>query len=257
MRRRRPARIFDAFILIAAGAALLLSTLVLGWYTITIGSGTFVAGETLYPTAVQIWGTGSGTSYSDAAAYSAIGAGHTGGLYLAVTCLVVAGALVGFLAAYRIRRDADRSHRRLVSALVVLTVVLAFAAPVLVAVAQPDTVCADSIFVSTPLVAPPSNNSSAASLPCVGDVTTPGGQGSGYGHYSVGPAGPQGSFFGSSNETGEPLTWGPSIGWYIALAASALLAIGAVMFVYGRRATVPSQANPSPETNAPDPRRMR
>jgi hypothetical protein len=229
---KRPPGFKTSTVLIVAGVAVLLSTLGLGWYATSYGTGRFVANETLYPTAVQLAGNqADGSSYSDAVSFSAIGLDHTGALYGVVTVLVVFAALIGLVSAYLIRRDTTRSRRRQVSVLVVLAVLLAFAGPTLVVVAQPGAMCADSTGVQTPLVVDqPTIGTDSATLACSWDIAFPSSEG-GYVYYGDHGPGPQSTLIGSNNDAGEPHSWGPSIGWYIALAASALLVIGAVAYL--------------------------
>jgi hypothetical protein len=222
--------------LIVVGAALLLSTIVLGWYTTSLGTGSSAIGETLYPTTVRIWGSQGGSTYSDAVLYPAAGMPHTGTMYLAITALLVTGGLAGLSAVYFMRTSGTHARRQLVSALVVLAVLSAVAGPTLLVVAQPGAICSDYVFVGTPFLTSPLNNPSGASLPCGWDITTPGGPGSGYGHVSGSTSGPQTSPWGSGNWTGEPHTWGPDIGWYVAWGATFVLLAGAVMhFQVGRK----------------------
>jgi uncharacterized membrane protein len=198
--------------MIVVGAVLWLSTIVLGWYTASLGTGSAAVGETLDPTTVRIWGNQGGGIYSDAVLYPAAGLTHTGTLDLAITVLLVAGGLVGLSAAYLMRPSAKDDHRRFVSTLVVLAVLLAVAGPTLVVVAQPSALCSDFVLVGMPLLTSPLNHTSGATPPCGWDITTPSSTGSGYGHVSGSTSGPQASFWGSETGAGAPHTWGPDIG---------------------------------------------
>ncbi|MGA7861610.1 MAG: hypothetical protein WCB19_07110 [Thermoplasmata archaeon] len=250
--RRSNGQEFAAAMLLV-GAALLLSSLFLGWYSMSLGSGSNFTAETFYPTSVQLWGSQGGSAYSAAASYSAIELGNTGMLYLAVAGLVVAGGLLGVTTAYLIWRSADptprllalaglrwrssdRIPRGIVSALLVVTILLALAGPVAVAFAQPGAVCSDSNVLSTPFVLAYPNNTSGARLPCGWDMAMPYGIGYSF-EWSASP-GPQSSFFGTNNETGQVLSWGPSEGWYASLAGTAFLVLGAL--VYLRREQEPA-----------------
>jgi hypothetical protein len=230
MRRPLLRAIFDAPLLVAAGSALLLSTLDLAWYVNSLGACCETWGETFYLTSVQVWNSGIESTSSGVTSYSSVGLAHTEILYLVITGFVIAGGVLGFCAAYLIRRNRNRAPRRWVSGLVVLTVILALAAPVLMVVAQPAAVCSDSHVVSAPLEAMQLNVSGGASLPCGWNMAYSNGDGG----YGPGPLwstpGPQSSLFGGENLTGYWHSWAPSIGWYVALAASVLLLVGAVQF---------------------------
>jgi hypothetical protein len=224
-----------ALVLIIVGAALLLSTIVMGWYTTSVGNGSVRAGETLYPTTVRIWGTQGGETYAGPVLYPNAGLTHTGTVYLAITALLVAGGMVGLSAAYLLRHGASRPHRRIVSGLLVVAVLLAVAAPTVLVVAQPSALCSDFVAVGTPLLTSPSDNTSGATLPCGWDITTPLDPGPGFGHVSGSTPGPQSTFWGSENGTGEPHSWGPDVGWYVAWVAAAVLLAGALLhFRVGR-----------------------
>jgi hypothetical protein len=267
--------VFYAIIMTVAGSAALLSTLILGWYSTSLGGGSNVANETLFPTTVHLWGSQGGSPYSAIASYSAIELGNTGALYLAVTGLVAAGGLLGVTTAYLMWRGVDRTPRllaqaglmwrganrtprRVVSALLVITILLALAGPVAVAFAQPGIVCSDSVVVPTPFVLAQaySNHTSGARPPCGWDMPTPIGQTPAYTFRLGTSPGPQTSFFGTDNETGQVLSWGPSVGWYLAMAASALLVIGAAEF--GRATRRPELLQEKHQTNpdASDPPRV-
>lgn len=259
MQWRRSNRQDFAAALLLVGAALLFSSLFLGWYSTSLGSGSNFTAETFYPTTVQLWGSQGGSAYSVAASYAAIELGNTGMLYLAVAGLVVAGGLLGVTTAYLMWRGADRTPRLLavrglrwrgsdrtprgiVPVFLVVTLLLALAGPVAVAFAQPGAVCSDSFFESTPFFLAYPNNTSGARLPCGWDVAMQIGQTSSYSFEGGISPGPQSSFFGTNNETGQELIWGPSEGWYISLAGTAILITGTL--VYLRREHAPASDPP-------------
>ena len=148
---------------------------------------------------------------------------------VAITALLVAGGMVGLSAAYLLRHGASRPHRRIVPGLLVVAVLLAVAAPTVLVVAQPSALCSDFVAVGTPLLTSPSDNTSGATLPCGWDITTPLDPGPGFGHVSGSTPGPQSTFWGSENGTGEPHSWGPDVGWYVAWVAAAVLLAGALL----------------------------
>jgi len=238
-------KILDSSLLIAAGAALLLSTIDLAWYSSSLGGCCETNGETFYPTWVQVWDSGVEGTSSSGISYSSIQLVHTGTLYLVIAVLIVAGGLLGFSAAYAVRRTRGRAPRRWVSALVILTAIVALAAPGLVVVAQPAAVCADSVSTSAPFEAPPANMSTGGSLPCGWWIAYPNGNG-GWGPGSLwSTPGPQSSLLGGENLSGYWHSWAPSIGWYIALAASALILVGAVEYWRAERKHFPVQDIPN------------
>jgi hypothetical protein len=108
------------------------------------------------------------------------------------------------------------------------------AGPGLIAVYQPSTICHDIGFVQTPLgasvVAPLAtgeNGSGSAAPPhCEGWVFWSGG---GPGWSWSGQSGPWNSFVGSTSSGGASLTWGPGIGWGLALAGVVLLGAGTLL----------------------------
>jgi hypothetical protein len=243
-----------AMVVMGVGAALLLVTLFLGWYSMSLGSGASVARETFYPAATQLWGSQGGSSYSNLTSYSTVFMGETGMLYLVVTGLIVVGALMGFLTVYLIRSGIGRKHRRLVPSLAVLVVALALAGPMLVAVAQPATLCSEGAPTSTPFFAGPSNDSTGTSPDCGWEIVSP--DNGGYAFASgIGP-GPQSSFFGTQNVSGQPLTWGPSDGWYVSVLASVTLLVGVFFLFRGARgpevAAKPSAGGPTTDEPNPD-----
>jgi hypothetical protein len=267
-------RLFFAVILIFVGSALLLSTVVLPWYSSSLAAGSNVANQTLCPATVVLWGTQGGNSYIALAFYSAVELRNTGVLYLVVAGLVVAGGLLGLRTAYLMRRGVDRTPRLLAEAglrwggigrtqptfvliLLGITIVLALSGPVVVAFAQPGVVCSDSIFApSTTFVLEHPNNTTLGSPRCEWEVAMP--LGTSYSFEGSNSPGPQSSFFGTNNETGQTgqvLSWGPSAGWYLALAASALLVIGAAEFGRATRRPELSREKPQTDPGALDPPR--
>ncbi|MGA8274747.1 MAG: hypothetical protein WB789_05725 [Thermoplasmata archaeon] len=234
-----------AVVLIVMGATILLSTLFLGWYITSVGAGGGTYGETLYPTSVQLWHyQGGNLSQSQGYLYSQVGLGHTGNLYLSLAALIVIGGALGLLAAFRIRRRSDLTHRRLTAVLIILAVVIGFAGPVLVALAQPTTICSDSVFVGVPLGTALPHSSTGASLPCGWDVVAPLGQGHSNTYIYGGTPGPQSSFFGSENGTGEPHVWAPYVGWYLALLSSGFMLAGTLLYFRAGPGTTPPAREP-------------
>jgi hypothetical protein len=213
--------------LIIAGSALLLYASTLGWYFTQIANGMSDAGETLSLTGVQVLGDSGGTVYNDSTTFTAVWLSYTGELYLTVAAIVVAGALVGFVAGALILKDRRRSRRRITSWLLVVSVVLAFTGPLLLLVTQPAFVCLDSSHIPPPLGSSPYGNSTGSGL-CDWAVPLWEGSNSGYATFASSTPGPQTSFFGSEPfENDYSHTWGPSLGWYLAWIAAVVLLLGA------------------------------
>ncbi|MCI4365297.1 MAG: hypothetical protein L3K10_04460 [Thermoplasmata archaeon] len=180
-------------------------------------------------------GSQEGKIYADPAPFADVSLPHVGTLYLVVALLVVIGGSLGILAGYFIKKGASDARRRLVSTLLLLTVIIALLGPLLLVVEQPAAICSDSHpGSSTPLAGPPTNDTGGMSIPCSWDIVTPRVGGSGYGFDSGITPGPQSSFFGTDNVSGQHHTWGPAMGWYLALASSAILGGGAVTFYRSR-----------------------
>ncbi|MCI4367197.1 MAG: hypothetical protein L3K08_05555 [Thermoplasmata archaeon] len=123
-------------------------------------------------------------------------------------CPVVAGL-------YTIFVPSDRPGRlRYGTGLTVVGTLMGFLAPILVAVAQPSALTADTHGASAP------------------------------------STGPWVSFIGSDSVQGMTITWGPTYGWYLALAAGALLLVAA--FLFGRQyAAQKALENPEVVEGAP------
>jgi hypothetical protein len=200
-------------ILLFVGAVLLIAALIEPWYADAAsnsglpGGGTRNVTVTYYPGISSLNGTiryscgGSGfegslpcpdqTSYSNAKANSTGIVAETG--FLLGVVAVVSGILAALLG-----MASRRNSRRGSSGLAFAVVALAFAilAPVVFGVALPTAVGKD----------------------------TPGHRGNG----------PWSSFFGSASSTIFPVrettTWGPSLGWYMSIAAAGLFLVGVIFF---------------------------
>ncbi len=202
--------------LLLAGIALLVVSLLVGWYAVSATASSEVSGtsftvsatETYYPlnqisetVTCQGWSgcpqidTTSWTSYSQGT-FDSIGT-----LYDMVSIFVISAIILGLVAAF-LFFTSGRQRSGWAEALVVVAVLLAVLAPAVLIAAQPAVL-----------------NS----------------QGS-----SSGGSSPRTSFFGSCSGSGcgtsLPYTgalnasWGPSVGWYLCLVAIALLIIG--LYVY-------------------------
>lgn len=200
--------------IVLVGVALLIVSVLVGWYQINATGSATESGTTLtvggtavfYPLnaySVTLTCTGSSQCFSNETATGPYTQGaftSLGTLYDIVAGLVLASIVLGALGAVLI--FLDRSGRsRWATGLVVLAILMALVAPVLLFAAQPPTLSSESAS-------------------------------------SKGP-GPTSSFFGSCTGSGcgEPLpvgstenaSWGPSFGWYFALLSAAPLLVGLVL----------------------------
>lgn len=244
-----------AVVLLLAGSVLLLSTFFLGWYSINLASGTSSYVDTFYPWAFHLSGSQAGASYSNTTSYSSVFLGNTGILYLFVAGFIAAGTGLGVWAACRAGRGSSPKHPHFAPALVAMIVAFALAGPVLVAVVQPSTICAEGPPEYPPLLGASPTAFTSDSPNCLWVVVSPYQGGIAYDSGS-GP-GPQSSFYGSTIVGGQPFSWGPSIGWYVAVLAAAFLIAGAVLG-FGRLAgpyaaakappVVPGRINSDPDS---------
>jgi len=226
--RRTPAskRAIVGGTLLLVGVALLLVSLFVGWYGISAsaadtvsGSSFTISGTATYYPLNQLTETitcqGSSYCYLVNSTYSgpyAQGSFNSlGTLYNLVADLVIGGVIIG-LAAASLAFTSGRKRSGWAGGLAIIAIILVVLAPTLLFAAQPAVL-----------------NS----------------QGS-----SSGGSSPRSSFFGScagsgcgsSFEPGETISasWGPSIGWYLGLAAIAPLLAG-LFVVLGKREGSPDR----------------
>lgn len=206
------------------GAVALLAALFLGWYTISGEVGGSHLSDTFYPFWVQL-GSPSSTSQSS---YASAGLANTGNLYLGVSvsmlCAIVLGVVVCVFTA--LGSVARRKHTVLLISLIALA--FALAAPIAVAVGQSTAVCSDSQHFSPPLVAIPSPAASTGAT-CTWEFDS-GGVWYGPGQ----PSGPENSFVGQSSLYNGSLSWGPSIGWYLAFIGAGFTASAPALGSFNR-----------------------
>ena len=210
------------------GAALLLASLFVGWYTSEITANTgggYANSETLYPMWVSSSESTQGQSFSEEIDFSTANLPHTGQLYADVTIAVGVGAILALLAAFFGLLGKGVRFRAIVLVMTVAASALATAAPTALYLEQPSTICSEpQIAWSGPV---PVGNQSAPpptcgwGQPCDTDGCWTG---------AAGPPGQESSFFGSDNEVRDH-TWGPSTGWYLSYVASVVLAGGAVLAI--------------------------
>lgn len=217
-----------AFCLLIA-SVVLIAALVAPWYSfesaatqphspedsVTQSSypGLASANGTVRYTCVVLAPCPSQTSYTNARE------NNTGEIAEAGFFILIGGFVLGIVASaagFFSRRNPRLTHPAIEMA--VFALVLAVAAPTLFAVALPGAVAKD---------VPTSERPSATST------------------------GPWSSFFGSSATSlpggvTQTLTWGPSIGWYLAIGAFILLLIGAILLYRSRRPLPSLVSVPSP-----------
>ncbi len=226
---RRGPRLAQA--LLIAGTLLLLFTLNVAWYSTYIGNGINNASETLYVSHVQLSGDQNGVVFNGASSFASVYLPGTGGLYLVVAGLVVAGSLVGLVATVLTAARGTPRRIRMTRLVVIAAVVLAASAPVALLALQPIAFCSDSAHIPSGIS--PSEYGNSTMSPSCGWAMSVWGDVAPSPIYSSSTSGPQSSFFGSqpfhltSPNTGFALDWGPSIGWYLALVATLLMGIGA------------------------------
>ena len=220
------------------GAALLLVSLFLGWYTSEITAttgGGYTNIETLNPMWVASSESTQGQSFSKLIGYPAANLPHTGQLYADVTLVVGLGALLGLAAGFFGVLGKGVRFRAIVFATALAASGLAVAAPTALYLEQPTTICSEPQMTWN---GPPPVGNQSAPTPTCGWGQPCDTQGCWTG--ASGPPGQESSFFGSDTSVRDH-TWGPSIGWYLSFLAAVVLAGGALVAVYPLRPTGPRQ----------------
>ena len=198
---------------VGAGVAMLLISAGLNWYSSgfdfcgvqRIPGPTSVCQEQFSLTGVHLllWNDTRSVTVDSSVSYAGIGLAPLGLLYSIAGLLLVAaiGLGAGFVAALWKGRIISRP--RLVAGLGLGCVALALLAPLLVGLLQPTYIGCQA-----------------------------GSTGSGCGWYQGGPAnhgyipgpsGPEAAFFGAGTVAGDPWSWGPGPGWYLALGAFSVI----------------------------------
>ncbi|MGC2035954.1 MAG: hypothetical protein WA761_11020 [Thermoplasmata archaeon] len=187
-------------------AVLLLASVFLGWYVTTFSgsndgvsvseSATFVPGQTV---TYSFSCSGSvACPASNQTTYSNLGLNQTGKLYLTTQILLILGFILGFIGAIVlfVARAGFRARRSIGMALVVLGLIVAIATPMMLLALQPNALHTDSFTTGAN-----STSSPATSF---------------FGSCSGSTCGLSGNAFNASE------TWGPGIGWYLAIVAFVL-----------------------------------
>lgn len=202
---------------LAAGILLILSVF-LSWYTVTItsSSGTTVASLNLYPgQSVSLSSTSGSLSSTYSTSYANAGLNNTGYLYTLLEIILVGGAILGLSGAGLLvgaaGRGASSTARRWGENLVILVIGLAVIVLVMMPVAQPMVLSNDSYHQGA--------NSSGG--------------------------GPTTSYFGTEPIGSSVATWGPGPGWYVTIISVILLALGLGLAISGSRADTRQNEEPS------------
>jgi hypothetical protein len=235
--RRGERRPWIPTVFVWVGAAVLVSTLFVGWYAVQARSNTGCTDvvETLNPFWVAVSGSGTSCPSSGVQGYSSAGLPSTGLLYLGVAALTAAGAVLAFLVGALLLRGRRLHRGSLLLVLALVGLLIAWTGPAALALAQPSTVCADQGAFSPPFGSAgsragldwPGETVGGATGACDGWSFAGGSVHNGY--VWTGGAGPWNSFFGSANSTVATFTWGPGLGWFLDIWGVALIGLGTTL----------------------------
>ena len=204
--------------LLLVGAVLLSVSMGVSWYELSVTGGGLDATVNYYPGSSYTGSHANGTTgtggFAGSGTYSSLNETHVGQLYEALLIIGIMSALsafvamgIGFLAP--LGKLHSRHFLRVTIIFTVIALVAAALAPSLLALDQSAAFNADASAVNP--------------------------------HYSC-PSSPSScnSFWESQTMYAIPVTWGPSIGWYLALVAAVVL-FGAFVLVLSTRRRVPGQ----------------
>jgi hypothetical protein len=203
------------------GAILLIASLFVIYYSDTVsasGGGYSFSGEQAYFLNDKMESSFSGSTNTQT--YSAAGENNTGNLYNVVTYLTYGGIVLGLIGAVLAFMGRSGTARLVL----VLALILAIVGPLILLAEQPAAVSADY------------KNSTGSS---------PSGSGPWSSFYGSCSNSACGSAAGVANTSGvsNSQSWGPGLGWYLAIVAFVFFLIGMVM-AGGRRMAA---ATPAPE----------
>ncbi len=222
MGKRRIRAIAGGGLMIVA-AIVLLSSISLSWYS-TTGSyqGMIVTTVDFHPND-RVVVTNQGNSIIEGYNSPSFNLNNTGLLYTAVEGLMIGGGILGLIgAALGFMVGARPNLRRGAVICGVLAFILAIAGPAALAIAQPGALASDS-----------------------------------HGAFQYGAntsAGPTNSFVGSVDTGGGTISWGPAIGFYLALLGGIIAIIGAILVLTARHEPVSTLALGAPvSVTAPSP----
>lgn len=192
--------------IVLVGAILLIAALFTPWYMEQFSASGASTTLNAYPGIPSSSGTiqytcsglPSGASCPGSTSYSAKNLTNTGNIAEAGYFLIIVGLVLGLIGAilgFTSRNNPSRARPAMTMAIVAM--ILAIAAVGAFAAALPSAIGSD----------------------------TPGHSGTG----------PWSSFYGSTSLGGGTLTWGPGIGWYLAIVAFVLLLVGMIVLARARR----------------------
>jgi hypothetical protein len=223
-------------VIVLVGAILLIAALFTPWYVETFSGSGITLNENAYPGLPSSNGTiqytcsglPSGASCEPQTSYSNLNLNNTGTIAEAGYFLIIVGVVLGLIGAiigFTSRNNSRRAGPAITLALVAMIVAIASVA--MFAVALPSAIGQD----------------------------TPGHSGTG----------PWSSFFGSTSasrfgiESGT-LSWGPGIGWYLAIGAFVVLLVGMIILMLARKnppeptpTAVPAPASSTAPVSPPTP----
>ena len=198
-------------VIILVGAILLIAALFMPWYAVQVSYSGISVTQNSYPGLPSSNGTiqyscsglPSGGHCPSQTSYNSARENNTGTIAETGYFLIIVGFVLGLIGAilgFTSRNNARRARPAMTLAIVAMIVAIATVG--MFAVALPTAVGQDS----------------------------PGHTGSG----------PWSSFFGSGNSTsfgvpGGTLTWGPGIGWYLAIGAFVVFLVGMIILARARR----------------------
>lgn len=217
-----------AGVLAIIGAILLIASAFLGWYVVSISENALgvsvTATETFLPgSSYTSNALGSTTTQS----YSSSHLNNTGGLFMITQYILIGGfvlALLGGILYFASTMRGRESWSKPAMILLVLALLLAIVAPAYVAGALPGAFKSDS----------PTGQSTNTSGPWssfIGSCST-----------GSGCFGGQGGGGGSSGTA----TWGPGVGWYLAVVAFVLLLVSVILLWRAKMAPAESDHADAP-----------
>ncbi len=156
----------------------------------------------------------------------------TGTLYSTVTWIELAAGTLAFVAAGLLLGVSRAPPSRLLQGVLIGLVILAAAGPALLAVDQPSAICADASHDGTPLGGSGATLFPSGTPGCAWQFSI----GGGAWYAPGGVMGPQASFLGHATEPGGQVSWGPGIGWGLALAGALIGALGSLVGFPGKTA---------------------
>ncbi len=193
-----------AAIVLLIAVVLTIAALFLPWYSEEFSAAGFSETQNAYlgfPTTngtIQYTCSSNVPNCHPSSSYSAQNATHVGSLAEAGYLLIIVDAVLGLVAvglAFASRNNPRRAGAAIALGVVAMLIVIAAAG--YFAVALPGAIASD----------------------------TPNHSGSG----------PWSSFIGSNTTSGLSLTWGPTIGWYLAIGAFVLFLVGAIILARSRK----------------------